>query len=115
MEEFKKLLEKKAREQHGKPVDEKKLEAKASMAKELSDMLGAGITDDIKGGLAKVTVASDSPEGLKEGLEKAEDIVSPEEDEEKEDSEDESEDDKDIETKIQELRDQLKTLEFKRK
>lgn len=88
MEEFKKLLVSKAKSQEGKPKDEGKLRAKASMAKELSDMLGGDLTDDITSGLKKVTVASNSEEGLKSGLKKAEDVL----EEDDSESEDESED-----------------------
>lgn len=64
------------------------MEAKAKLAslkdlmKEMDDMM----LGDMKGkkGMAKVSVMSDSPEGLKEGLEKAEDVLEGE-------SEDESE------------------------
>jgi TATA-binding protein-associated factor Taf7 len=83
MEEFMKLLAKKAREQKG-PMHGPKMDAKAAMAKELSDSLGSDIMDGIKG-MKKVTVASNSEEGLKEGLEKAEDVLESK-------SEDESED-----------------------
>lgn len=136
MEEFKKLLVDKARKQEGKPKDEGKLRAKASMAKELSDMLGSDLTDDMKSKVKKVTVASDSEEGLKKGLEKAEDILEGDEEEnESEDSEDSEESDKgegmhmrhryrhgqsdsespeDIEMKIEELKRQLEDIKSKR-
>ena len=133
MEEFKKLLVDRARKQEGKPKDEGKLRAKAAMAKELSDMLGSDLTEDMKGAVKKVTVASDSEEGLKKGLEKAEDILEGEESES--DSEDSEESDKemgmgmkhryrhgqsdsenpeDIEMKIEELKKQLEELKSKR-
>lgn len=48
MDEFLKLLSKKAHEQKG-PMHGPKMHAKASMAKELSDMLGGDLTDAIKG------------------------------------------------------------------
>jgi hypothetical protein len=95
MDEFKQLLMKKKQSQGDKPLDEHKMKAKADMAKSLSDMLGSDITEDMKksSGIKKVTIASDSTEGLKEGLDKAEEIVDPlEEDSEEEDSEDESHD-----------------------
>ena len=122
MEEFKKLLMEKARSQEGKPKNESKLKAKASMAKELSDMLGSDLTDDIKGAVKKVTVASDSEEGLKKGLEKAEDILEGEEEEneseDSKDSEDSEEADfespEDIEMKIEELKRQLEDIKSKR-
>ena len=129
----------KVKSQEGKPKNESKLRAKASMAKELSDMLGSDLTDDIKGAVKKVTVASDSEEGLKKGLEKAEDILEGDEEEneseESEDSEDSEESDKgmgmgrrhrfrhgqsdsespeDIEMKIEELKRQLEDIKSKR-
>jgi hypothetical protein len=114
MEDFMKMLQKKQKEQG--PQDEKKMKAKAFMAKELSDTLGQDIAEDMKG-MSKVTVASDSEEGLKKGLEKAEDVV-----EEKMDSEDESEDmeekeepemeesSDDLKSQIEELKRQLEDL-----
>jgi hypothetical protein len=136
MEDFKKLLMEKVKSQEGKPKNESKLRAKASMAKELSDMLGSDLTDDIKGAVKKVTVASDSEEGLKKGLEKAEDILEGDEEEnESEDSEDSEESDKgegmhmrhryrhgqsdsespeEIEMKIEELKRQLEDIKSKR-
>lgn len=74
MEEFKNLLLKKQKEQAKKPVDKDKLKAKAEMMKQLSDLLGKDMAEDVKG-MKKVTVASDSSEGLKEGLKKAKDIM----------------------------------------
>ena len=127
MDEFMKLLAKKAKEQKG-PMHGPKMDAKAAMAKELSDSLGSDIMDGIKG-MKKVTVASDSEEGLKEGLEKAEDILgkSKMEDSEEEDSEEESEDESemedeekspDLESEIakleKELEDKKKALKLKR-
>ena len=127
MDEFMKLLAKKAKEQKG-PMHGPKMDAKAAMAKELSDSLGSDIMDGIKD-MKKVTVASDSEEGLKEGLEKAEDILgkSKMEDSEEEDSEEESEDEDemedeeespDLESEIakleKELEDKKKALKLKR-
>ena len=67
--EFKEMLMKRMKEQ-GK-VDPKKLEAKAAMMKDLSDMLGTDMKDSISKGMNKVTVASNSPEGLETGLDLA--------------------------------------------
>ena len=127
MDEFMKLLAKKAREQKG-PMHGPKMDAKAAMAKELSDSLGSDIMEGVKG-MKKVTVASDSEEGLKEGLEKAEDVLESkmdkEDDEseeemegsEKEDMEDEEES-SDLEFEIakleKELEDKKKSLKLKR-
>jgi uncharacterized coiled-coil DUF342 family protein len=69
IKEFKELLMKKAKE--GKHADPERIKAGSDVLKELGDML----KDRIKGNLKKVTVASDSPEGLKKGLEKAEDML----------------------------------------
>ena len=127
MDEFMKLLAKKAREQKG-PMHGPKMDAKAAMAKELSDSLGSDIMEGVKG-MKKVTVASDSEEGLKEGLEKAEDVLESKmdkeddeseeemEDSEKEDMEDEEES-SDLESEIakleKELEDKKKSLKLKR-
>lgn len=69
IKEFKELLMKKAKE--GKHADPERLKAGSDVLKELGDMF----KDRIKGNLKKVTVASDSPEGLKKGLEKAEEML----------------------------------------
>lgn len=57
------------------PKDMMKAKAKMEVIQELrkmaSDMMGEGLKD----GMQQVTVASDDPEGLKEGLEMAEDVV----------------------------------------
>jgi len=126
MDEFMKLLTKKAKEQKG-PMHGPRMDAKAAMAKELSDSLGSDIMDGVKE-MKKVTVASDSEEGLKEGLEKAEDVLESkmekeedESEEEMEDSEEEMEDEKespDLESEIakleKELEDKKKALKLKR-
>lgn len=118
-----KLLAKKAKEQKG-PMHGPKMDAKAAMAKELSDSLGSDIMDGVKD-MKKVTVASDSEEGLKKGLQKAEDVLeakSEEEDEDEtekeesdmseEDEESESEDSVSLESEIAKLE---KELEDKKK
>lgn len=121
MDEFKQLLMKKKQSQGNKPMDEHKMKAKADMAKSLSDMLGSDITEDMKkSGVKKITVASDSTEGLKEGLDKAEDIVDPDDEYSEgadamhesmmaEDSE-ESDSAEEIQDKIAELEKQLEEL-----
>lgn len=111
MDEFKQLLMKKKQAQGDKPMDEHKMKAKADMAKSLSDMLGSDITEDMKkSGVRKVTVASDSTEGLKEGLDKAEDIIDPmAEDSEEEESEDSE--DSEIAASPEELQDKIAELE----
>ena len=90
MDEFRQLLMKKKQSQGDKPMDEHKMKAKADMAKSLSDMLGSDITEDMKksSGVKKITVASDSTKGLKDGLDEAEDIIDPMDEDSEEDSED---------------------------
>lgn len=124
MQEFMKLLAKKQQEQGG-PKKGHDMEAKASMAKELSDMLGEDLTEGIKDS-KRVTVASDSEEGLKKGLEKAEDILESkmeDDSEESEDMEDSEEDveipeevdtEEEIDTLIAKLEDKKRSLKSKR-
>ena len=90
MEDFMKLLSKKAREQKS-PREDGKMKAKAAMAKELSDVLGSDLTEDMKGGVKKVVVASNTEEGLKKGLRKAEETLDPEESEGSEEMESDEE------------------------
>ena len=117
MEEFMELLKKKAREQRGPKMDEK-MSAKASMAKEISDMLAGDLTEGIKDS-KKVMVASNTDEGLKKGLEKAEDVLESkmedesEEDSESEDESPEMEDDSEVDSKIAKLEEELKKLRSK--
>ena len=122
MQEFMKLLSERQQKQGG-PRKGHDMEAKAAMAKELSDMLGEDLTEGIKDS-KRVTVASDSEEGLKKGLEKAEDILESkmEDESDMEDesemeskSEDEAEDEMDSEEKIRELEKQIEELKAKRK
>lgn len=119
MQEFMKLLSKKQHEQGG-PKKGHDMEAKAAMAKELSDMLGEDLTEGIKDS-KRVTVASDSEEGLKKGLEKAEDILESkmeddsEESEDMKDSEYMEDSEEDSEEKIKELERQIEELKAKRK
>jgi len=122
MQEFMKLLSERQQKQGG-PRKGRDMEAKAAMAKELSDMLGEDLTEGIKDS-KRVTVASDSEEGLKKGLEKAEDILESkmEDESDMEDesemeskSEDEAEDEMDSEEKIRELEKQIEELKAKRK
>lgn len=56
-------------------ADDKKMEAKLKLLKDLKkEMLGEMFGDKMEG-LKKVTVASDSEEGLEEGLDKAQEIM----------------------------------------
>lgn len=90
---MKMLMDKK---RSGKELQPGEKEAKMKVIKDLRQMAEQIMKDDIKG-MKKVTVASPTQEGLKEGLEKAEDILESnseemsEESEESEESEDMSE------------------------
>ena len=111
MEKFKEMLLKKKQEQKGK-VDSSKLEAKANLMKSLSDEIGSDISKELTG-VNKVTVASDSEEGLKDGLEKAEDILEGKENKESEDEseqEDMEESSDDVNSQIAELEKKLEEL-----
>lgn len=72
--EFVDLLKKKAAEQSKEPVNPKMLEAKKNVVKEIMDMLKGDMAGQMKG-LKKVTVASNDEEGLKKGLNKAQEII----------------------------------------
>jgi hypothetical protein len=75
MKEFTDMLKKKASEQSKEPVDPKKLEAKASAIKHLMSGLKEMMGGELQDGLKKVTVASNTPEGLEKGLEMAKKVV----------------------------------------
>lgn len=117
MDEFRQLLMKKKQSQGNKPLDEHKMKAKADMAKSLSDMLGSDITEDMKkSGVKKITVASDSTEGMREGLDQAEEIIDPDEELESEHLESEEHEEmmasspSKLQDKIAELEKQLEEL-----
>jgi hypothetical protein len=112
MGKFKEMLLEKMREQ-GEPKD---LSHKASAAKDLSETLAKEIAGKM-GGLKKVTVAADSKEGLVEGLEKAEDVLEGEsEEQESEDMESEGEEaPEDMDAEIADLEKKLQELKSKRK
>lgn len=113
--DFVELLKKKKAEQGDKPMDCKKMEAKAGVVKDLMTTLKDLMANDIKG-LKKVTVAADTKEGLKEGLEKAEEIVekNPAELEASEDEENGKSEEKSEDEKIAELEKQLQELKAKK-
>lgn len=114
--EFVDLMKRKMAEQKDHPADPKKLEAKASVVKDLMSSLKDLMANDIKG-VKKVTVASDSPEGLKAGLNKAEDLIEKKDDlmpDEMEES-DNAEEELDEERRIAELEKQLEELKAKKK
>ena len=85
-------------------------EAKMSAVSAMKQMAEDAMSDKL-GGLKKVTVAADSEEGLKEGLEKAEDVVESKLEPEMEGEEMESEEgseladmsEEEIDKKLQEL------------
>lgn len=66
---LKELLKKKA--MAGQFMDDRERDLAKGVVEDLDKMAAEGLSHDLK----KVTVASDSKEGLKEGLEKAEEIV----------------------------------------
>jgi hypothetical protein len=72
MKAFKELLQKKLKE--GKFLSEDDIEAKKSVLSELKSDMEKQLAENLKG-IKKVVVTSNSPEGLKEGLEKAKEIV----------------------------------------
>jgi hypothetical protein len=127
MKDFTDLLKKKAAEQSKEPTSPAHMHAKASAIKNLMGSLKEVMGGEIGEGLKKVTVASNSPEGLKKGLELAKKVVPtgmeeiPEESEEElsespelEASEDESvEHGSDEQRKIAELEKQIEELKAK--
>jgi hypothetical protein len=69
------MMDKKSMKKNGNPA----LEGKLAAVKELRDLASSLIQDGIGGklkGLKEIKVASNSPEGLKKGLEKAKEMVS---------------------------------------
>lgn len=72
IEKFKDLLRKKAKE--GKFLDENSKKAKEEMLDEIDEIMNEKGQKELKG-LKKVTVAAPTEEGLKEGLDKAKDII----------------------------------------
>lgn len=106
-EKLMKKLEKK-----GKKLSPLEQKAKMDVVKELQSQAGDMMGEKLKG-LKKVTVASDSEEGLKAGLEKAEEVIEQKQESEQEDESeemsaesDESEEElspEEIDAKIQEL------------
>lgn len=75
MKEFTDLLKKKAAEQASEPTSPAHMQAKASAIKNLMGSLKDVMGGELHDGLKKVTVASNSPEGLKKGLELAKKVV----------------------------------------
>ena len=85
---FKELLMKKAKE--GKTISPEKAKEKMSVLDELSSMMGGEMADKLKG-MKKVSVMAKDDEGLKAGLEKAEEVL----DDSEENEEDSEKEDKD--------------------
>jgi hypothetical protein len=121
---LKKIIDKKKKE--GKTLSPVHKEARSTVLEDLMDHLSDMGMDKVKG-LKKVTVASDSKEGLAKGLNKATEMVekSPMEamededvsdhganevEENEEESEDESESEDDIRQKIEELKAKLEAM-----
>ncbi len=121
---LKKIIDKKKKE--GKTLSPVHKEARSTVLEDLMDHLSDMGMDKVKG-LKKVTIASDSKEGLAKGLDKATEMVekSPmeamededvsdhganEAEEHEEESEDESESEDDIRQKIEELRAKLEAM-----
>lgn len=74
MHKFEKLMEKKMKDKKSH-LDENESKAKMSVLQDLKHDMGEMMKDRLHGGLKKVTVASDSPEGIKKGLDKAKQLV----------------------------------------
>jgi hypothetical protein len=79
MKELMAELMKKKKE--GKEMDPSEKKAKMGILGQIRDMAAQSMGDDVKG-LKKVTVASSDPEGLKEGLDKAKEMIASKGDEE---------------------------------
>lgn len=78
MDDLKKKLEAKYGKPKAKPGDDMKKQAKMNMLSELKGAASEAMGDQLKN-LKKVTVAADSKEGLKEGIEKASEMLGHEE------------------------------------
>jgi hypothetical protein len=114
-DKFKKLMDKQKKKGDG--LSDMQKEAKMSVVKSMSDMASQAMRSGLKDGVAKkVSVMSDSDEGLKKGLEKAEEIIeqkpdiqeleSEQEDEayaESEESEEEEMSEEELDAKLQSL------------
>lgn len=89
MEKFKKLLKEKA--QKGQFLSDGDKSARQDIIDEIKSIAQDSMGGDIKKlkDMKKVTVASPTTEGLKEGLEKAGEVIGEKEDEESEDTEEE--------------------------
>lgn len=90
-------------------LDKKEIQAKIDVLQELMDMADGAEGDSIMDGLQKVTVAAKDKEGLKQGLEKAEEVLEGSEEMEEEDME-ESENEMSEDDEISEKEKKLKKL-----
>lgn len=98
---MKKMLEELMKSKQKSPMSGEYKEAKGSVLKELMKAMDGLMLDDVKG-LKKVTVAAKDDEGLKAGLEKAEDMVEESLGESEDmESEDESESEEEPEAKCE--------------
>jgi hypothetical protein len=88
MHKFEKLLAKKMKD--GKKMSDNEKEAKSGVLSEMKDMASKMMGDKVKG-IKKVTVASNSDEGVKKGLEKAKELLGQESEESPEMEESETE------------------------
>lgn len=72
------LMDKMMEKKGSKPLDPMYKDAKMSMLHELRNAMSGAMKSDLENakGMKKVEVASDSPEGLASGLDKAKDMVS---------------------------------------
>jgi hypothetical protein len=111
-EKFKQLLMKKKME--GKMLNPEQAKAKMDVLEELMGLAEEGMGDKLRG-LKKVTVAAPDKEGLKEGLEKAENILESSEEMSDEDEEEASEEEKSPEDEIMALEAKLAELKAKSK
>lgn len=84
MHKFEKLLSKKLKD--GKTMSDTEKQAKGSVLNEMKSMASDMIGDKIKG-LKKVSVASNSEEGIKHGLDKARELIGGQDESDSEDEE----------------------------
>lgn len=92
----------------GKKLEPLEKEAKMSVLSDLKNFAQEKMGEKLKDGIKKVTVASSDDEGLKEGLEKAKELLGSEEkeedcEEEQEEMEKEPQNEDEIDAKIKEL------------
>ena len=101
------LMKKAAKEGKNSDRESKEYAAKGDILKEIKELMGDATLDKLKG-MKKVTVAADSEEGLKAGLEKAGEVLEAKEMEEEEDEAGE-----DMISKLKKISDEKKKKEVK--